>query len=218
LTIAEGNTTMSSTTTSSTSSTVLRRRAAQLHTACARRGLRLRDGAAEQFLTDRIRAVATLMRISEGEAMRRYLTDDGITRLVDVFADGAARLQSTIDTASPLLLPTPDAVMVVAALGQVACWAAANTARDPWHATAIAETAGTMVTQWAIAISHAHGQDATVIVAANTAVRTRNLLATMADKLATGTWNTPPGPDNANQHDANLRLRDAIIRDLALLT
>jgi hypothetical protein len=31
------------------------------------------------------------MRIGEGEAIRRYLTDDTITWLVDVLADGAGK-------------------------------------------------------------------------------------------------------------------------------
>jgi hypothetical protein len=115
--------------------------AARLHAACAERGLHLRHGAAETFLAQRIRAVADVMRISDRHALRTYIDETAIDRLVDVIADGAHRLHAAIDAASPLLLPVSQAARITAALGQVACWAATNSANDAQHATALIETA-----------------------------------------------------------------------------
>src|SRR5437016_4104977 len=70
--------------------------AARLHAACAELGLQLRDGAAETFLAQRIRAVADVMRISDRHALRTYIDDTAIDRLVDVIADGAHRLHAAI--------------------------------------------------------------------------------------------------------------------------
>jgi hypothetical protein len=188
--------------------------AARLHQRCAERGLHLRDGAAEAFLAQRIRAVADVMRISQRHALHRYIDDHAIDRLVDVIADGADRLHAAIDTASPLLLPVPQAARITAALGQVACWAAtniANSANDHPDAMALIETAATAVTEWAMAIERA-GTDHVALIGADTAVRTRHALETFADKLATGTWSTPrqPGADDRGLHEA-------IINDLQML-
>jgi hypothetical protein len=155
--------------------------AVRLHQRCAERGLRLRDGAAEAFLAQRIRAVADVMRISDRHALRRYIDDHAIDRLVDVIADGADRLHAAIDAASPLLLPVPQAARVTAALGQVACWARINSANDPQQAAALIETAATAVTEWAMAIERA-GTDQVALIGADTAVRTRHALETFADK------------------------------------
>jgi hypothetical protein len=193
-------------------STQFRTQAARLRERCAERGLHLRDGAAEAFLAQRIRAVADVMRITERHALRSYIDDNAIDRLVDVIADGADRLHAVIDAASPLLLPVPQAARITAALGQVACWAATNSANDARPAAALIETAATAVTEWATAIERA-GTDGVTLISADTAVRTRHALETFADKLATGTWTTPrqPGEDDRS-------LRDAIINDLHLLT
>jgi len=188
-----------------------RTRAARLHAACAERGLHLRHGPAETFLAQRIRAVADVMRISDRHALRTYVDETAIDRLVDVIADGADRLHAAIDAASLLLLPVPQAARITAALGQVACWAATNSANDAQHATALIETAAVAVTEWAMAIERA-GTEQVALISADTAVRTRHALETFAEKLATGTWHTPrqPGEDDCG-------LRDAIINDLQLL-
>jgi hypothetical protein len=86
-------------------SPAVRALAAQLRAACARRGLHLRDGAAEQFLVDRVRRVAALLRISERYAMRQYLTEEVVNRLVHVIADGEDKLRAAVGAASPLLRP-----------------------------------------------------------------------------------------------------------------
>jgi hypothetical protein len=192
-------------------STQFRTHAARLRERCAERGLHLRDGAAEAFLAQRIRAVAEVMRISERHALRRYIDDNAIDRLVDVIADGADRLHAVIDAASPLLLPVPQAARITAALGQVACWAAINSANGAPHDRALIETAATAVTEWATAIERA-GTDGVALISADTAVRTRHALETFADKLATGTRTTPrqPGEDDRGLHDA-------IINDVHLL-
>ncbi len=192
-------------------SSEFRTHAARLRERCAERGLQLRDGAAETFLAQRIRAVADVMRISDRHALRRYVDETAIDRLVDVLADGADRLHAVIDAASPLLLPVPSAARITAALGQVACWAATNSGHDVQQATALIETAATAVTEWAMAIERA-GTEQVALIGADTAVRTRHALETFADKLATGTWRTPrrPGEDDRGLHQA-------IIDDLHLL-
>lgn len=199
-----------------TPTTSIRKFSARLRAACAHRGVHLRDGAAEEFLADHVRSIATTLGITQRQAMLRYVTDHTIQAPADVIAERAERLQTTIDTASPLLISIPDAARIVAALGQAACWAAVNTERDPWHAKRMAETAGTMVTRWALAIGQAHGSDPVALIGADTAVGTRHVLATMAEKLSTGTWNAPSS-NGDDQQQANLRLRDAITQDLALL-
>jgi hypothetical protein len=192
-------------------STQFRTHAARLRERCAERGLHLRDGAAEAFLAQRIRAVAEVMRISDRHALRRYIDDNAIDRLVDVIADGTDRLHAVIAAASPLLLPVPQAARITGALGQVACWASTNSANDARSAAALIETAATAVTEWATAIERA-GTDGVALISADTAVRTRHALETFADKLATGTWTTPrqPGEDDRGLHDA-------IVNDLHLL-
>jgi hypothetical protein len=151
------------------------------------------------------------MRISDRHALRRYIDDNAIDRLVDVIADGADRLHVAIDAASPMLLPVPQAARIIAALGQVACWAATNSANDPQQAAALIETAATAVTEWAMAIERA-GTDQIALISADTAVGTRHALQTFADKRAAGAWSTPrqPGEDDRG-------LYDAIINDLQLL-
>ncbi len=188
-----------------------RTHAARLRERCAERGLHLRDGAAETFLAQRIRAVADVMRISDRHALRTYLDDTAIDRLVDVLADGADRLHAAIDAASPLLLPVLSAARITAALGQVACWAATNSAHDAQQAAALIETAAAAVTEWAMAIERA-GTEQVALISADTAVRTRNALETFADRLAAGTWRTPrrPGEDDRG-------LQQAILNDLHLL-
>jgi hypothetical protein len=151
------------------------------------------------------------MRISEGHALRSYIDDAAIDRLVNVIADGADRLHAVIDAVSPLLLPIRQAARITAALGQVACWAAMNSASDAEPAAALIETAATAVTEWAMAIERA-GTDQVALISADTAVRSRHVLETFADKLAAGTWTTPrqPGEDDRGLHDA-------IVNDLRLL-
>jgi hypothetical protein len=109
-----------------------------------------------------------------------------------------------------VLLPVPSAARITA-LGQVACWAATNSADDAHHATALIETAGTAVTEWAMVIERA-GTNQVALIGADTAVRTRHALETFADRLAASTWSTPrqPGQDDRGLHHA-------IINDLHLL-
>jgi len=185
--------------------------AAQLRAACADRGLHLLEGTAEALLAQRIRLVAEAMNISDREILDHYIAEGGIDSLVDVLADGAARLHDVIDAASPVMLHVREAARITAALGQLACWAGANYAKDPWHAAALMESAGTAVTMWALAIEQA-GSDGVTLVSADNAVRTRHALAAFVSKLGAGTWTTPLA---LGEHPSGLQ--DAIARDLALL-
>ena len=195
--------------------TLLRVCATRLRTACAERGLSLPQRAAEALLAERIRADAwDLAGDAAGPQrlpLRDYLTDDRIDALVEDLANGAIELHDAVDAASPVLLVVPQAARIVAALGQLACWAAANRADDPWHADVLGETAGTVVTLWAFAIDNAD-PDQVTLISADTAVRTRYALRAFLDRVADGSWSIPDasGPERRT-------LRDAIERDLALL-
>jgi hypothetical protein len=107
----------------------------KLHNAATARGLTLYDDAAQAFLANRIREVATALDISQHQALLQEFDDD-IPTLVDVLADGYTRL----DAASPILLPIPQAARVIAALGQAALHAIINRAANPTRSSATIET------------------------------------------------------------------------------
>jgi hypothetical protein len=195
-----------------TATTLFRVCATRLRAACGVRGVRLPQRAAEAYLAERLRADAEGGNVPHRVVLRDYLTDERLDSLVDDLASGSVELHDAVGAASPVLLVVPEAARIVAALGQLACWAAANRARDPWHADILGETAGTAVTLWAFAIENADDCRVT-LVSADTAVRTRYALRAFLDRVSDGSWTISSTP--AEQHGA---LRDAIERDLALLS
>jgi hypothetical protein len=198
--------------------------ARRLRTACAERGLSLPQRAAEALLAERISADPQGATDGAGTPkrlpLRDYLTDDRIDALVDDLASGAIELHNAVDAASPVLLGVPEAVRIVAALGQLACCAVANSANDPWHANVLGETAGAAVTLWAFAIETA-GPDQVTLVNADTVVRTRYALRAFLDRVADGGWSILGAAEAAEAAEAagaeRRTLLDAIERDLARL-
>ncbi|GAA0816586.1 hypothetical protein [Spirilliplanes yamanashiensis] len=152
-------------------------------------------------------AATTLVRACAGRLARlRVRAGAGPAAGADL-ACGALSLHVAVRAASPMLLPVPDAARIVAALGQVACWAAANGDADPWHAAVLGESAGSTVTLWAFAIESA--ADGVVLIGPDTAVRTRFALRAFLAKVSEGAWRVPRADRRS--------LREAIERDLALL-
>ncbi|MDQ7910203.1 hypothetical protein RB614_37480 [Phytohabitans sp. ZYX-F-186] len=190
--------------------------AAKLHDAAAARGLILYDGAAEAFLAERIRQVATALGISQHQALLRGFDDDDVVpSLVGVLADGYARLDAVYDNASPILLPVAQAARIVAACGQAALHADFNRAANPARSAATVENAAAAITTIAVAIERVGSSTAAVIEAA-AVIQARFAMTTLADNLASGTWAS--GGDTDEQRRARAqRMRQTVTRDLQLL-
>src|SRR5688572_2926289 len=92
----------------------------RLREECRRQGIDLSPAAAEDFLVDRVTAMATVLRVREDTVVSSYLPGLDVGELAAAFKLAADQQQQEVANASPAVLDLANVGRIVSSLAQAA--------------------------------------------------------------------------------------------------
>jgi hypothetical protein len=163
---------------------------------CRRQGVQLSRAAAEDFLVDRVKSMATSLRVREDTVVRSYLADIDVAQLAALFKEAHEHGKREVADTSPAVLDLAAVGRLVASLGQAVRCVSLNqhvltqdeTAR--WEAVGVLDDASNAITLLGSALEGAFAESGTVSILLNdeTVVHIRRCLIQTVDNLGRGRW------------------------------